>query len=124
MKLTPLDPPRRYTVGRTVPVTISDCARIALEPDEQVTFTTSAGAEYDVARKAWGFYATPSLNARLPRFGLRPVLVKNLERRYFVLLVERGQEEAFEAYVRAEQLAVLGWMDDAATMAAVEGALA
>ena len=56
----------------------SDCGRIALAPDEQVTFTTEAGGEYDVTRKSWGFYATPSINGRLKTFGLRAALVRNV----------------------------------------------
>jgi hypothetical protein len=52
---------------------------------------TKSGAEYDVAAKDWGFYATPSLNGRLQQFGLRGVLIRNRGTgRYFVLLVEPG----------------------------------
>ena len=31
--------------------------------------------------------------------------------RYFVLLVERGREPAFEAYLAAEQMHVVVWLD-------------
>ena len=49
MKFTPIDPPRRFEVsGRGVKLMLSDCAHIALAPDEQVTFTTESGGEYDV----------------------------------------------------------------------------
>ena len=92
MKVVALDPPRKFRVGAREDVELSDCGRIELRPDEQVTFTTESGGEYDVARKAWGFYATPSLNGRLPWFGLRPALVKGLEDKFFVMLVEHGHE--------------------------------
>ena len=73
---------------------------------------TESGAEYDVARKDWGFYATPSLNGRLETFGLRGVLIRNtLTGRYFVLLVERGREDAFAAYMAQESLEVVAWLD-------------
>jgi len=108
MKLTLVDPPRQFTVGRHAPITLKDCAHVELEPDEQVTFTTPAGGEYDVTRKSWGFYATPSLNGRLQRFGLTATLVKNLEGYYFVLLVEQGKESDFARYVEAEELTVIG----------------
>jgi hypothetical protein len=105
-------PPRCFEVGNSVRFMMSDCGSLALEPNEQVTLTTSAGGEYDVARKDWGFYATPSLNGRLLDFGLRAVLIRNsLTGRYFVLLVERGQEGAFDAYVRQESLEVIAWLD-------------
>ena len=74
MKIDLKNPPRSYEVGRTVKLQMKDCGTIRLEPDEQLTFTTEAGAEYDLARKDWGFYATPSLNGRLQQFGLRAVL--------------------------------------------------
>ncbi len=112
MRIVPQDPPRKFRVGIKRQVELSDCGRIELRADEQVTFTTDAGSEYDVARKSWGFYATPSLNGRLPRFGLRPALVKGLEEKFFVMLVERGHEEAFRAYLAAEGLALLRWLDD------------
>ena len=89
-----------------------DCGTLALAPDEQVTLVTESGAEYDVARKDWGFYATPSLNGRLASFGLRGVLIRNtLTGRYFVLLVERGREDAFDAYMAQESLEVVAWLD-------------
>ena len=112
MKFAPKDPPRRFAVGNTVTFEMEDCGSLALEPDEQVTFTTPAGGEYDVARKDWGFYATPSLNGRLPQFGLRGVLIRNrLTGRYFVLLVERGREDSFAAYCAQESLDTVAWLD-------------
>lgn len=106
MELVPRS--RRFTAGG---VEIAHVADVALEPDEQVTFTTPAGGELDVVRKDWGFYATSSLNRRLPDHGLRPVLVEGGDGRRWLLLVETGQERAFEAY-RAEQgLEVVAWLD-------------
>lgn len=99
-----------FEVGLGEIVRMRDCGRVELEPDEQVNFTTESGAEYDVARKSWGFYATPSLNGRLEGFGLRGVLVKNRIGRHFVLLVERRREELFERYVRTEEPAVVSWL--------------
>ena len=112
MKLDPNDPPRRYIVGVNDQVEISDCGRLRLDPDEQITFTTEDGGEYDVARKSWGFYATPSMNARLSSFGLRAVLLQNQIGRYFVVLVEKGHEDDFEAYRAEEDLRIVGWLDD------------
>ena len=96
MRFHPIDPPRVFTVGFGEEIEMHDCGRIELEPDEQVTFTTPDGGEYDVARKSWGFYATPSLNARLPSFGLRPALIENTQGRFFVVLVERGHEAEWD----------------------------
>jgi hypothetical protein len=102
---------RRYTVGvGAVKVEITDCGAIALEPDEQVTFTTPQGGEYDVTRKSWGFFATPSLNGRLARFNLRPVLVKGADQ-YFILLVEKGCEALFYEYIGQHPYTIVLWLD-------------
>lgn len=111
MKFIPQSPPRVYEAGRDVRVRISDCGRLHLSPDEQVTLTTPAGGQYDVTRKDWGFYATPSLNGRLASFGLRGSLVRNRDDRVFVLLVETGHEAAFERYCAEEKLDVVAWLD-------------
>jgi hypothetical protein len=115
MKFEAKTPPRRFTVGNSVKFDMLDCGDLHLQPDEQVTFRTASGAEYDVARKDWGFYATPSLNGRLEQFGLRGVLIRNRDTgRYFVLLVERGHEPQFDAYCNQENLAVIAWLDSTA----------
>ncbi|MDP1526080.1 MAG: hypothetical protein Q8M20_09740 [Rhodocyclaceae bacterium] len=112
MKFEPKDPPRRFPVGNSVKFDMRDCGNLRLDPDEQVTFVTASGAEYDVAAKDWGFYATPSLNGRLEQFGLRGVLIRNRGTgRYFVFLVERGREKPFDEYCIRENLSVVVWMD-------------
>ena len=123
MKIDIKNPPRSYEVGRTVKLQMKDCGTVRLEPDEQLTFTTEAGAEYDLARKDWGFYATPSLNGRLQQFGLRAVLVKNMIGRFFVLLVESGKEVLFDRYVDVEELRIIAWLDNAENLALLEAAV-
>jgi hypothetical protein len=120
LNIRTVEPPREFEVGYGPKVKIKDCAHIDLAADEQVTFHTKAGAEYDLVRKDWGFYATPSLNGRLARFGLRSVLVKNRVGLYFLLLVEQGQEASFERYVEDESLQIITWMETAEQLAAVE----
>jgi hypothetical protein len=120
MKFVEKSPPRRFTVGNVAEFEICDCGTLALAPDEQITLVTESGAEYDVARKDWGFYATPSLNGRLEAFGLRSVLIRNtLTCRYFLLLVERGREDAFAAYMAQESLEVVAWLDSTAALDAL-----
>lgn len=121
MKIRTIDPPRAFSVGG---VTISDCGRVALAPDEQITLTTESGGEVDVTRKDWGFYLGPSLNARLAGFGLRAVLVKNsASGKFNVFAVERGREPAFDAYLVAQGHAVVAWLDTDEALAALEARL-
>jgi hypothetical protein len=123
MKIDVKDPPREFIVGHGGIIQMKDCARIALEHDEQVTFSTPGGGEYDVARKSWGFYATPSTNARLARFGLRAALAKSWENKYFVYLVERGSEDDFQEYLDREKNRVVAWLDTDEACARLERAL-
>lgn len=120
MKFERKDPPRKFEVGYEKKSFISDCGNLDLADDEQVTFTTPAGGQYDVTRKNWGFYATPSTNGRLKNFGLRSVLVRNRDDRYFVLLVEKGKEAEFDAYAKGEPLTLVCWLDDLEALKRVE----
>ena len=124
MRFAPIDPPRRFVVGAHGDVELRDCGTLGLDPDEQISLTTEAGAEYDVTRKEWGFYATPSLNERLSSFGLRAVLVASSARRYFVLLVETGREPAFQRYLADEELRIVAWLDSTDALQRLDEAVA
>jgi hypothetical protein len=124
MRIEEKRPPRVFEVGNVEKFPMRDCGTVRLEPDEQLTFVTESGAQYDLARKDWGFYATPSLNGRLSSFGLRAVLVKNPGGRYFVLLVANGKEKLFDAYLKSECLKLVCWMDSDAALDALERAVA
>ena len=123
MKFDPNEPPREFNTGGREGVKIRDCGRITLEPDEQVTFVTESGAEYDVARKSWGFYATPSLNGRLAESGLRAVLVKNPGAKFYIMLVEQGEEDGFAGYLSREGHEVVSWLDGDAHLLELQKAL-
>jgi hypothetical protein len=120
MKFEEKQPPRAFEVGFDRKGIILDCGAMHLAPDEQITFVTAAGAEYDITRKEWGFYAGPSLNGRLESFGLRAVLAKNRVNRYFVLLVEQGKEAAFDEYVAGEPLTIVAWLDTTEALQSLE----
>lgn len=124
MRFEPKQPPREFEVGFDRKGIIKDCGTMLLAPDEQITLVTEQGNEYDVTRKEWGFYATPSLNGRLANFDLRGVLVKNRISRYFVFLVQRGKEDAFQRYVEGEPLSVVAWLDTTESLEALEAGLA
>jgi SAM-dependent methyltransferase len=112
MRIDSLDPPREFTVGQNGSIRLRHVANIELSPDEQVTFVTESRTEYDVVRKDWGYYATPSLNGRLRDHGLRGALVKGeVSGRLHLLLVEIGHEGAFLEYLLNDQLKVVAWLD-------------
>lgn len=111
MEIETKTPPRRFRVGDGS-IELAHMADVSLAPDELVTFVSAGGTQYDVARKDWGYYATPSLNGRLPAHGLKPVLVSNSRQQLFLLLVEDGRQDAWRVYCRREGLAVVAWLDD------------
>jgi len=115
------NPARVFEVGLGKTIRMKDCAHVELAPDEQVTFITGSGGEYDVARKSWGFYATPSLNGRLREFGLRALLIRNRLMKYFIVLVEREKEPLFKEYLREEGLRIVCWLDSREKLERLEG---
>ncbi|MCA1998183.1 MAG: hypothetical protein LDL25_00200 [Hyphomicrobiales bacterium] len=119
MRIDEKSPPRRFGVG-IAGLMLSHVADIALEPDEMVTFRHGQAGEYDVTRKSWGYYATPSLGGRLRRHGLRAALTRNIDtRQCFVVLVEAGREAEWHAYNAAERQEIVLWLDDFDTLAAM-----
>jgi hypothetical protein len=118
MRVGRIEPPREFAVGDVV---MRHCADVELEPDEQITLVTESGTEYDIARKAWGYYATPSMNRRLAGHGLRAALTANADGRIAVVLVERGHEGEFDAYLAEQRMRVVAWLDsDEGAAAAIE----
>ncbi len=111
---------RVFALPYDPPLSLTDCGSIELEADEQVTFTTETGAEYDLCRKSWGFYATPSLNKRLPSFGLRAALIADRSDKYAVVLVEGGKEPEFHKYLTVYEYRLISWMDTDAALQALE----
>ena len=112
MKITTIMPPREFAVGQDCEITLKDCARVELAPNEQITLTTDSKTEFDITRKSWGYYATPSLNKRLSRFNLRGVLTRGADGdTFYLLLVERGKEDEFASYLSETGMHVVCWLD-------------
>ena len=44
--------------------------KINLKSDQQITLINGK-SEYDIAKKNWGFYVTPSIQKRLKKFNLK-----------------------------------------------------
>lgn len=104
--------PRIFSADKNGKIKISDYGKIWLDADEQVSFVTKSGREYDVAAKTWGFYATPSINGRLKKEGFRTALVKNKAGRYYVMIVEEDKLEDFYSYIKQEESSVEKWLSE------------
>lgn len=112
MKLDIKNSPRRFRVGVSGKIEITDCGSIFLLANEQVTFVTSTGKRYDVTAKEWGFYATPSLNGRLRSEGFKSALVSNEQGKCYLMLVEVEKVAEFETYLAREKNRLERWLDE------------
>jgi hypothetical protein len=112
MKIIEKRPPREYKVGIESQITIKDCGSILLEDNEQITLLTRNEKEYDVAKKDWGFYATPSVNSRLKNQGFKTALVRNSKGQWYIMLVEKDKIGKFQNYLREEKNEVVEWLDE------------
>ncbi len=112
MRFERTDPMRVFQVGLDQQISISDCGRVYLEPDEQVTFVTRAGKEHDFVAKNWGFYATPSINGRLADQGFKTALVKNSFGKYYIMVVDPDKMADFNAYLKIERHEIAEWLDE------------
>jgi hypothetical protein len=116
MRIDPVEPPREFEVGRRGG-RLRHVGDAWLEPDEVLTLHTESGTEVDLTRKSWGYYGSPSVNGRLREHGLRAALAVGVPRdgdesnRMYLLYVEEGREADFEAYLAAEEMEVVAWLD-------------
>ena len=112
MHVTEQKPPRKFRVGLDKSVELSDCGKVHLKPDEQVTFVTPEGREHDFCAKSWGFYATPSVNGRLKDQGFKTALVKNSLGRFYIMVVDKDKLKEFEGYLQSDANHVVQWLDE------------
>ena len=111
MKIKKKKMPRKFVVGIHKKFIIKDMGEVYLAPNEQLTFITDNKSKYDLCRKNWGFYATPSINSRLKKEGFKTALVKNSLNRIFVMVVEKKNMLKFKKYRKDQNQKVLLWLD-------------
>lgn len=102
---------RKFKVGKSQSISLVHVATVSLKKDEVVTFKNGK-KEYDLAKKIWGFYGTPSLNKRLNRFGYKAALViNNFFDAYFVMIVDPKKRKTFLNYLKSENMRVVCWLN-------------
>tara|TARA_B100001094_G_C17896068_1_gene654083 strand:- start:233 stop:574 length:342 start_codon:yes stop_codon:yes gene_type:complete len=112
LKIKKKNPPRKFSVGLNYEITISDHGSILLKDNDQISFITEDDKEYDVVRKEWGFYATPSINGRLSNQGFKTALVKNSNGMLYIMLVEKNKLDEFKKYLENEKNFLIKWLDE------------
>ncbi|MAV94398.1 hypothetical protein OAK21_06335 [Pseudomonadota bacterium] len=104
------DKPRKFVVGVDQDIELSDFGEVFLDPDEQITFNDAHGNEYDVCKKDWGYYATPSLNGRLQSFNFFSALVMNKStQKKYIMLVHHDKLDLFNKYIANEDQEIIFW---------------
>ncbi len=109
MRIIKKKPPRKFKPSKNI--TIKDCAKIYLNPNEQVTFLTKKKQEFDVCKKEWGFYATPSVNGRLKFYNFKTSIIQNIKtKKIYIFILEKGKEKKFYRYLKEENCKVIKWL--------------
>ena len=106
MKLNIKKKPRKFLTGIDNKIVINDLGSIKLKSNEQITFKKN-NYSYDLKKKEWGYYVTPSTNKRLINSGYKSYLVKNNNNRFYVLLVEKDKEDLFKKYIKKEKISIV-----------------
>ena len=100
---------RKFKVGEKN-IVLKEVAKISLKKNELVTFFNKK-VQYDIVKKDWGFYATPSINSRLIKFNLKTCLIKSKKtKNIFVLLVEKNKIDKFKKYLKDERCKIVKWL--------------
>lgn len=110
MKLELYEKPREYTQNGNI---TKDYGKVVLEDREMISFKTHSGRENDVNAFSWGFYITPSVNARLKDEGFKTAIVLNEKGRVYINVVEVDKIEEFKQYLKTGQNnVILTWLDE------------
>ncbi len=92
---------------------IKDFGKIYLDPDDMVSFKTKSGKECDFVAKEWGFYALPSINARLDKEGFKTALVVNETNQLYIMVVDKDKISEFRRYLKENQdNRIICWLND------------
>ena len=91
-------------------ITLNEVAKISLKSNEMLTFVNGK-VEYDIVKKNWGYYATPSINSRLLKFSLKTCIIKSkVTNNSFIILVQKNKKKEFNKYLKNESCIVVKWL--------------
>ncbi len=96
---------RKFVVGIKKTI-LKDLGKIYLNSNEQLTFIKKK-SEFDIVKKNWGYYATPSINKRLKRFNFRTFITKNSFNFIFVMIVHKEKMKEFKKYLKNDKIKII-----------------
>ena len=99
---------RIFKVGNNIK--LNNVADIYLKSNELITLKDKK-KEFDITKKSWGYYATPSIDKRLNKNGYLTAIIKNKNtKNIFVVLVDKNKKKLFLKYIKKENIKVLKWL--------------
>ena len=103
--------PRKFCVSKKNKIFLKDVGKIHLNEDELLTIVSNNKKNYEICRKDWGYYATPSLNFRLKKNGFRTILAKQ-KKKFFILLIDIDKLKSFKQYAKIENYKIIKRLDN------------
>ena len=103
---------RKFKPSKYSDIVLKDCGKIILNDNEQVTFSDKYNKknDYDVTKKNWGYYATPSINGRLKKNNFISYIVLNKSTNlFFIMIVHKNKKNLFLKYLKKENLKIVTW---------------
>ena len=99
---------RSFKVGKNIQLKM--VGDIFLNDNELITFKDKK-KEFDITKKNWGYYATPSIDKRLKNNGYSTAIIRNKKtKNIFVVLVEKNKKKLFLKYIKDENIKVVKWL--------------
>ena len=66
--------------------------------------------EYDLCKKEWGFYATPSINSRLKNNNFTTLIVQGKKfGKFYIHIVDKKKINVHKKYLKSEKLKIIKW---------------
>ena len=102
---------RKFKPFANSKIVIKDCGKIFLNNDELVTFSDKNKKKfnYDITKKNWGYYATPSINKRLKNNNFESFIVLNKFKDFFIMIVYKNKKKIFLDYLKKNRLKIIQW---------------
>lgn len=99
---------RKFKPSNKSKIIITEKAKIYLKNNEQITLVDKFYNEYDLVKKSWGYYSTPSINKRLKDNNHDAYLVENKDNKTkFLFTVNARKKKDFFHYIKKFNIKIL-----------------
>ncbi len=102
--------PRKFLVSKKNNIILKDVGKVFLNNNENLSLIGNNNKTYEICRKDWGYYATPSINFRLRKNGFKTALIKQ-NKKLFVVIVDKNEMKSFNNYRKIENYKLVKWLD-------------